>query len=291
MPQSLLSVLFTVLIVLGCPALQVLAAELKVLHGATLMEDALNDGDSFKVTADGRELHLQLYYVDCLETTYDAEADREWLLEQQGYFGLYDLDAVVRFGKQAAEYVQQVLSRPFTVHTSYEPAKGRSANGRVYAFVETHDGHDLGHLLVEQGLARIYGETHLSPGGLRSDQVKAKLEALEDCAMVNRAGIWAEIKPDVLTNKWKRQHEDEQKHKEFGKDLKEEDAPSPTNPIAVNHASQTQLESIHGIGQVLAERIIDGRPWRSVDNLLEVRGIGEKTLENIAPFLMVGCQQ
>ena len=291
MPQSLLSVLFAVLTVLGCPALPVLAAELVTLHGVTLVEDDLNDGDSFKVLADGRELHLQLYYVDCLETIYDAETDREWLLEQQGYFGLYDPEAVVRFGRQAAEYVQQVLSRPFTVYTSYEPAKESSDDDRVYAFVKTHGGHDLGHLLVEQGLARIYGETHPSAGGLRSDQVKSKLEALEDCAMVNRAGIWAEIKPDILNDIWKHRREVKQKHKEPGKDRKEGDAPSTTNPIDLNHASQKQLESLPGIGPVLAKRIIDGMPWRSVDELRGVHGIGERKLKKIASSLMVGCQQ
>jgi len=288
MPQSLLSVLFAVLMVFGGPSLPVLAAELEALHGATLVEDDLNDGDSFKVLADGRELHLRLYYVDCLETTYDAKADQERILEQQGYFGLDEPHAVVRFGRQAAEYVQQVLSRPFTVYTSHARAMGRSASGRVYAFVETHDGHYLSHLLVEQGLARIYGKTRPSPDGLPSDQVLAELGDLKDRAMLNRAGIWAETNPDILADKRKHQREEKRRQKEFRKLLKEKDAPSTTNPIDLNHASQKQLESIDGIGPVRARKIIAGRPWGSVDELLKVSGIGKKTLEKIAPYLTVG---
>ena len=72
--------------------------------------------------------------------------------------------AVVRFGKQATEYVKRVLARPF--HHSYRVTpshRGRSATGRYYAFIETHDGRDLGHLLVEQGLARIHGKTRPAP--------------------------------------------------------------------------------------------------------------------------------
>lgn len=288
MPQSLLSVLFAVLIVFGCPALPGLAAELEALHGVTLVEDDLNDGDSFKVMADGRELHLRLYYVDCLETTYDAKADQERILEQQGYFGLDEPHAVVRFGRRAAEYVQQVLSRPFTVHTSYARALGRSASGRVYAFVETHDGHYLSHLLVEQGLARIYGKTRPSPDGLPSDQVLAELGDLKDRAMLNRDGIWAETNPDILAEKRKRQRDEERRRKEFRDDLRKRDAPSTTNPIDLNHASQKQLESVDGIGPVRARKIIAGRPWGSVDELLKVSGIGKKTLEKIAPYLTVG---
>ena len=62
----------------------------------------------------------------------------------------------------AAEYVRQALTQPFTIHTSYAQAPGRSALVRYYAFVETHDGHDLAHLLIEQGLARVRTSSYSS---------------------------------------------------------------------------------------------------------------------------------
>ena len=165
--------LFSVLFLSCCVATSLLAAELETIRNATLIEAGLNDGDSFKVKADDKELHLRLYYVDCLETTL-SKADWNRILEQQYHFGLEDPVAVVRFGKQATEYVKRVLSRPFTIHTSYAKALGRSATGRYYAFIETHDGRDLGHLLVEQGLARIHGETHQAPDGTPSKFVNVK---------------------------------------------------------------------------------------------------------------------
>ncbi|WP_406693598.1 helix-hairpin-helix domain-containing protein [Singulisphaera sp. Ch08] len=57
--------------------------------------------------------------------------------------------------------------------------------------------------------------------------------------------------------------------------------------ININKASKTQLRKIPGIGQVLADRIIKGRPYRSVDDLVRVEGIGEKRLTEIRPYVRV----
>lgn len=51
--------------------------------------------------------------------------------------------------------------------------------------------------------------------------------------------------------------------------------------VEINTATSAQLETIVGIGPVLAQRIIDARPFISVDDLLRVKGIGEKTLQKI----------
>jgi competence ComEA-like helix-hairpin-helix protein len=55
--------------------------------------------------------------------------------------------------------------------------------------------------------------------------------------------------------------------------------------VNINTATQQQLESVAGVGPVLASRIIEGRPYRSVDDLVRVSGIGERTLETLRPFL------
>jgi competence ComEA-like helix-hairpin-helix protein len=55
--------------------------------------------------------------------------------------------------------------------------------------------------------------------------------------------------------------------------------------VNINHATQERLESVPGIGPALANRIIAGRPYQSVDDLLRVSGIGERTLESMRPFL------
>ena len=158
--------------------------------------------------------------MDCLETAAGSDAELERIREQQYHFGLEDPAAVVRFGKQATEYVKRVLSQPFTVHTGYAFAPGRSATGRYYAFIETHDGRDLGHLLVEQGLARIHGKTRPDSQGTPSETVIEELQDMRSMAMLNRAGIWGETDPQLLSEMHKRQREKDQERKDFREKLK-----------------------------------------------------------------------
>ncbi len=61
--------------------------------------------------------------------------------------------------------------------------------------------------------------------------------------------------------------------------------------VNVNTADATALDSLPGIGEVLAQRIIDHReahgPFTSVDELVAVSGIGEVTLEELRPLVTV----
>jgi competence protein ComEA len=60
---------------------------------------------------------------------------------------------------------------------------------------------------------------------------------------------------------------------------------SATGLININTASATELETLSGIGEVLAATIVEYRtqngPFASVDDLLDVSGIGPATLEEI----------
>ena len=279
--------LFSVLILSCCLATALPAAELETIENATLIEAGLNDGDSFKVKAAGKELHLRLYYVDCLETSAGTDAELERIREQQYHFGLEDPASVVRFGKQAAEYVKRVLSRSFTIHTGFAFAPGRSATGRYYAFIETHDGRDLGHLLIEQGLARIHGKTRPAPDGTPSQTVLKELQDMRSVAMLNRAGIWGETNPRLLSEMHKRQREKDRERKALREKLKPKRT-SCDDPMDLNTAATEHLQQLHGIGPVKAAKIIAGRPYRSVEDLLKIPGIGKKTLEKIRPCVSVG---
>ena len=65
----------------------------------------------------------------------------------------------------------------------------------------------------------------------------------------------------------------------------EADAAAANEPIDVNTASAEELQKLTGIGPVLAQAIVDYRaghgPFHSVDELLEVSGIGEAKLGGI----------
>lgn len=52
-------------------------------------------------------------------------------------------------------------------------------------------------------------------------------------------------------------------------------------PIAVNEASLAELDTLPGIGPVLAQRVIEGRPYREIGELRRVPGIGPKKLARL----------
>lgn len=58
--------------------------------------------------------------------------------------------------------------------------------------------------------------------------------------------------------------------------------------IDLNRASVVQLRRLPGIGEVLARRIVAGRPYSSVEELLRVEGIGGKKLDAIRGMVKVG---
>ena len=61
--------------------------------------------------------------------------------------------------------------------------------------------------------------------------------------------------------------------------------------VDINRADLDQLATLPGIGEKIAERINAYReengPFKSVDDLLNVKGIGPKMLEKIRPLITV----
>ena len=64
-----------------------------------------------------------------------------------------------------------------------------------------------------------------------------------------------------------------------------------TAMVNINTASESELESLNGVGPVLAAAIIQYRtehgPFQGVDDLDDVSGIGPVTLEELRPFVTV----
>nr|WP_276600507.1 MULTISPECIES: helix-hairpin-helix domain-containing protein [unclassified Nannocystis] len=65
--------------------------------------------------------------------------------------------------------------------------------------------------------------------------------------------------------------------------MRGEDLEALAIPVDLNYASAPELESLPGIGPELARRIVEGRPYATVDDLNRVRGIGPARLTAVRP--------
>ena len=65
----------------------------------------------------------------------------------------------------------------------------------------------------------------------------------------------------------------------------------PPKPVNINSASSEELQQVPGIGPVTADKILQMRKsygaFKSVDDLLAIRGIGKKRLEKMRKYLTV----
>jgi len=272
------------LVLLGIGDLRA-ASELEKFTNARLIENPSNDGDSFVVKAGERQLHLRLYFVDCPESVATTDADAKRVREQARYFGLTDAKKVFQFGHEATAFTKKALARPFTFYTAFASALGRSPGGRVYSFVITADGKDLGQSLVEAGLGRTHGSKHADPTGKSTTEIMQMLQKLEAEAMRQRKGIWAASDLTAIDKLRAEQRAEDEELKSLIKQSSGKQA--LTAPVDLNTATSSELQSISGVGPVLAEKIIAGRPYKNVDDLLRVSGFGPKLLEKIRPSVTV----
>jgi competence protein ComEA len=60
-----------------------------------------------------------------------------------------------------------------------------------------------------------------------------------------------------------------------------------TTRVDLNSADSTTLQTLPGVGAATAQNIIAARPFKSVDDLKNVKGIGETRLEQIRPLVTV----
>ena len=66
---------------------------------------------------------------------------------------------------------------------------------------------------------------------------------------------------------------------------------APTGKVNINTATASQLSELPGVGEKLAARIVEFRqkqgPFKSTQELMNVKGIGEKNLQKLQQYLTV----
>lgn len=66
-----------------------------------------------------------------------------------------------------------------------------------------------------------------------------------------------------------------------------------STPVNLNTASAAQLEALPGIGKAMADRIVEYRQkngsFKKAEDLMNVRGIGEKNFLKLKPLVTVGA--
>lgn len=256
--------------------------DLQKFENCTFVDSDWADGDSFAVKiAPGREEVVRLYFVDCPETVAGTESDQRRVREQSAYFGVEDPKMTLEYGRKAKEEVARILATPFTVHTTFARALGRSAKPRIYAFVNTAEGEDLATLLVGNGLARSYGVGRTTPDGLSDDDAKARIGDLELQAALEKKGLWSKTNPAQLAAMREERREEK-------RELDAEFRPQSAGVLDPNTASIEDLESLPGIGPALAKHIVDGRPYKTVEDLRRVPGLKGKIFVAIKDSLRIG---
>lgn len=65
--------------------------------------------------------------------------------------------------------------------------------------------------------------------------------------------------------------------------------PASTAPVNINTASAAEFEGLPGIGATMAARIVEYRqkngPFKKIEDLMNVRGLGEKNFLKLKPQL------
>jgi len=58
-------------------------------------------------------------------------------------------------------------------------------------------------------------------------------------------------------------------------------AKKPDKPVDINSATEKELITLPGVGAKTAQAIVAARPFKTIDDLKNVKGIGDKTFEKL----------
>jgi len=268
------------------------AEPLREFKNCQLIDEPWGDGDSFyvrfpEVVGGARDHVVRLYFVDCPESVVRHRSDVDRLREQSRYFGVKDPLLTMEVGKEAKAFVKALLSKPFTVWTRFANAGGRSAKSRIYVIVLISNGRSLDEVLIRNGFARNKGVRTGHPDGTTIEQHRGRLDGLQTEAILRSAGIWKHSDPLAIVPGREATLQEERQRQEIIKAAHAKEAIKDLH-VDPNTASPDELKKLPGIGPELADRLIENRPYKHVEDLSRVPGIGKKTVEKLRPYLYFG---
>lgn len=265
---------------------------LEKFENCTFVPTDWADGDSFRIrTPKGDEYTIRLYAVDCFETRNGTDTEKRRMSDQRRYFGITDVKGnavnsvalAMEFGEKAKTFTTEQLAKPFTIHSRFHKAPGDGKHLRFYAFVDIADGKDLATELIKAGLARARGVVTDRPDGLSRERYKQSLADFEIQAGRMAKGVWKFTDWDKLpVERDLQRKEDEDDQLAAGNGL------PPDFHLDPNTAARDELDQLPGIGEVLADAIIEARedgPFTKLEDLMRVPGIKQKTLERFSQYL------
>jgi competence protein ComEA len=215
------------------------------------------------IHADGPELDLK-----ALEQASQAKLDAK---------GGSNANALIRAGKAARASVPDTALDPNTATVEELAALPRISLAVAQRIVAARD--TGARFEMAEDLQRVPGIT------------RRTLEAIAGHLTVPRAESTSRGEPGIAHSPTRPLAASGQAGSESGEGSQGsgQGAQPPGQTIDVNRATVQDLESVPGIGPFLAKKILNYRtengPFRSIDDLLAVRGIGPATLGRLRPYL------
>jgi len=166
----------------------------QILPSPVLVDSRANEADTLRIRYGNEEHIFVLYFADALETTMNHP---QLVAEQGRYFGKVADKTILEVGREAAEYVAQLLKdHHFNVLTKWERVPNTV---RYYAIIKVQMPGGpvyLADLLIRKGYAYVHGiPTELPDDNRDLPTYAVEIRDLAIKARETKSGIWAKAAP------------------------------------------------------------------------------------------------